>query len=72
MAELAAAVAADGNPNVRGDAAAGGDLAAAATSIAARLVAINAPETDARVAQAHDLAVRAARAARDASAWDVS
>ena len=38
MAELAAAVAAEGNPNVSGDAAAGADLAAAVASIAARLV----------------------------------
>ena len=38
VAELAAAVAAEGNPNVSGDAAAGADLAAAVASIAARLV----------------------------------
>ena len=52
VAEVAALVAAEGNPNVSGDAAAGADLAAAAASIAARLVAINAAEGDARVAEA--------------------
>ena len=42
VAELAALVAAEGNPNVTGDAAAGADLAAAAASVGARLVRINA------------------------------
>ena len=42
VAELAALVAAEGNPNVSGDAAAGADLAAAAASVGARLVRINA------------------------------
>ena len=72
VAELAAAVAAEGNPNVRGDAGAGADLAAAAASIAARLVAINARNGDVRIREAHDHSVRAARAARRAAISDVS
>lgn len=69
VAELAAVVAAEGNPNVSGDAAAGGDLAAAAASIGARLVALNAAG-DARVAQARVHAERAAAAARRADRLD--
>ena len=72
VAELAALVAAEGNPNVSGDAAAGADLAAAAASIGARLVAINAGAGDERVEQARALAERAARAAQRASARDMS
>ena len=72
VAELAALVASDGNPNVSGDAAAGADLAAAAASIAARLVAINAHAVDERVQQARELAARAASAAARASARDMS
>ena len=72
VAELAAAVAAEGNPNVRGDAAAGADLAAAVASIAARLVAINARSGDARVADARNHSVRAATASGRAAASDVS
>jgi formiminotetrahydrofolate cyclodeaminase len=71
VAELGAQVAADGNPNLRGDAAAGADLAAAAASAAARLVAINAEADDERVARARSLAARAAAAARS-SVQDVS
>jgi formiminotetrahydrofolate cyclodeaminase len=72
IAELAALVAASGNPTVSGDASAGADLAAAAASVAARLVAINADSGDERVAQARQLAAKAARAAQHTSARDVS
>ena len=71
-AERAALVASEGNPGVSGDASAGADLAAAAASIAARLVAINAEDGDARVAQAASLAARAAAAAQRTSARDMS
>jgi methenyltetrahydrofolate cyclohydrolase len=70
LAELAARVAEEGNPNVRGDAAAAADLAAAVTSIAARLVAINA-SGDARIAESHALATAAAESARRAGARDL-
>ena len=69
---LPAAVAAEGNPNVSGDAAAGADLAAAVASIAARLVAINARSGDARVHDARNHAVRAATASGRAAVSDVS
>ena len=72
VAELAAAVAAGGNPNVSGDAAAGADLAAAVASIAARLVQINAGSGDARIADARRHAARAATAAGGAAVSDVS
>ena len=72
VAELAARVAVEGNPNLIGDAAAGADLAAAAASIGARLVAINAPPDDERVRQARESAARAARAAQQPSARDMS
>jgi formiminotetrahydrofolate cyclodeaminase len=72
VAELAASVAAEGNPNVHGDAAAGADLAAAAASIAARLVAINAREGDERVRTAAAAAARAAKAANRAAVADMS
>jgi methenyltetrahydrofolate cyclohydrolase len=61
VGELARLVVAEGNPRVSGDASAAVDLAAAATSIAARMVAINAPDDP-----------RAARAAAWASAKDMS
>ena len=72
VAELAASVAREGNPNVSGDAAAGADLAAAVASIAARLVAINADQSDERIAAARRHAVSAARAAGAAAVSDVS
>jgi methenyltetrahydrofolate cyclohydrolase len=46
VAELAAALARDGNPNLRGDAVAAVHLAAAAASTAANLVAENRPPED--------------------------
>ncbi|HUH14960.1 MAG TPA: cyclodeaminase/cyclohydrolase family protein [Gaiellaceae bacterium] len=72
LAGLAALVAAEGNPNVSGDAAAGADLAAAAASVAARLVAINAEAGDPRRREARALADSAAAAAARASVRDVS
>ena len=72
VAELAALVAAEGNPNVTGDAAAGADLAAAAVSVGARLVRINASPGDERVEKARALAERAAQAVRVAAAADES
>jgi len=68
VAELAACVAAEGNPNVSGDAAAGADLAAAAASVGARLVRINASPGDERVEKARALAEKAAKAACGAEA----
>ena len=70
VAELATLVANEGNPNVTGDAAAGADLAAAAASVGARLVRINARPDDRRVEEARSLADSAARAARTAAAAD--
>jgi methenyltetrahydrofolate cyclohydrolase len=72
VAELAAAVAAEGNPNVSGDAAAGADLAAAVASIAARLVEINARPGDERIGGARRHVARAATAAGRAAVSDVS
>jgi methenyltetrahydrofolate cyclohydrolase len=72
VADLAALVAAEGNPNLAGDAAAGADLAAAAASIAARLVAVNADEGDDRVRETRELAAAAARTASEVSVRDVS
>ena len=51
VGELARLVAVEGNPRVSGDASAAIDLAAAAAAIAARMVAVNAPD-DPRAAQA--------------------
>ena len=69
VAALAALVAAEGNPNVRGDAAAGADLAAAAASIGARLVTINAGD-DPRATEARTLAAAAAADAHRAGSLD--
>jgi formiminotetrahydrofolate cyclodeaminase len=63
VAELGAIVAASGNRNLRGDAAAGAVLAAAAASAAANLVAINLAASP-----GDDGAARAARFAAAASA----
>jgi methenyltetrahydrofolate cyclohydrolase len=70
IASLAGLVAAEGNPNVRGDAAAGADLAAAAASIGARLVRINSPAGDPRIDEARTRAESAARSATEAAAAD--
>jgi methenyltetrahydrofolate cyclohydrolase len=70
IAELAALVAAEGNPNVTGDAAAGADLAAAASSVGARLVRINASPGDKRVGASRALAESAAKAARRTAETD--
>ncbi len=70
IAELAALVAAEGNPNVRGDAAAGADLAAAAANIGARLVAVNAKPGDPRIGASARLAIEARRAAMKADEAD--
>jgi methenyltetrahydrofolate cyclohydrolase len=72
VADLAVAVAGEGNPNVSGDAAAGADLAAGVASIAARLVRINAGAADERTREAGGLAARAAEAAARAAVSDVS
>jgi formiminotetrahydrofolate cyclodeaminase len=72
IAGLAGLVAAEGNPNVSGDAAAGADLAAASASIAARLVAINADKGDGRIAAARRRAEAAAELARRTAARDMS
>jgi methenyltetrahydrofolate cyclohydrolase len=55
VGQLARLVSEEGNPRVRGDASAAADLAAAAVSIAARMVEINASD-DERAAQARALA----------------
>ena len=70
IAALAGLVATEGNPNVRGDASAGADLAAAAASVGARLVLINAPAGDLRVNEARTLAESAAQAAGIAAEVD--
>ena len=68
VAALAAAVAAEGNPNVRGDAITAALLAAAGSRAAAALVRINLAEAegDDRPARAENLAAGAARLAESA------
>ena len=63
VASLAAEIAASGNPNLRGDAAAASVLAASAARVAANLVEINLEDKpeDERVARARTAATRAAR-----------
>ena len=71
IAELAATVAAEGNPTVSGDAAAAAVLAAAGARISARLVSINLGEADdPRRAAAAELAQRADAAAQRALGSD--
>jgi formiminotetrahydrofolate cyclodeaminase len=72
VAELAAAVARDGNPNLRGDALTGALLAEAAALAAARLVEINLASVpgEARVQRGRDLARRALAARQRALAAD--
>jgi methenyltetrahydrofolate cyclohydrolase len=70
VAEVAAAIAAGGNPNVRGDAITAALLAASGARAAAALVWINLAGTDddGRPARAEQLAVEAARLAAEAEA----
>lgn len=65
VARLAARLAADGNPNLHGDAVAAGLLAAAAAGTAAEVVAANlgADADDPRLRRARELAADARRAA---------
>ena len=66
VAELGATLAEEGNPNLRGDAAAAAILSEAAARAAANLVEINlaTTETDERIGRARELA-RAARTAAE-------
>lgn len=70
VAQLAVAVARNGEPSLRADAATAAVLAAAAARAAAELVAVNltASANDERVARARKLAGLAARAAEEAFA----
>jgi formiminotetrahydrofolate cyclodeaminase len=70
VAELAATVAENGNPNLRGDAAAGAELAAAAARIGSGLVQINlgATKSDDRIARGKALVAAAVDAAERARA----
>ena len=67
VAELAALVAIEGNPNVTGDAAAGATLAAAAAAIAARLVALNGGDPQPSADHVRRAAAAATRAVADDS-----
>jgi methenyltetrahydrofolate cyclohydrolase len=68
VADLGAEVAENGNPNLRGDAAAAALLAEAATRVAANLVEINlaTTEADERISRARRLATAAGAAAERA------
>lgn len=68
VAALAAEIAVSGNPNVRGDAAAGSALAAAAAEVAANLVEVNlaTTEDDERLERVRSLVQGARGAARRA------
>ncbi len=70
VAELGANVAEHGNPNLRGDAAAGAELAAAAARIGSNLVQINlgALRSDERIGRGQALVAAATDAAQRASA----
>lgn len=70
VAELSASIAEEGNPNLRGDAAAAAILAEAAARVAANLVEINLATTveDERIGRAHELTTAAAHAAKRATA----
>jgi methenyltetrahydrofolate cyclohydrolase len=70
VAELGALVAAEGKPNLRGDAAAAALLGEAAARVAANLVEINLATTqeDERVARARELVAAASAAAKRAVA----
>lgn len=69
VAQLAAEIAARGNPNLRGDAAAASILASAAARVASNLVEINlaTAEGDDRIERAHGLVRSAENAARRAA-----
>ncbi len=70
VAELGATLAENGNPNLRGDAAAAALLSEAAARVAANLVEINlaTTETDERIGRARQLAAAARAAAERAVA----
>ena len=72
VAELGASIAEEGNPNLRGDAAAAALLAEAAARVAANLVEINLATTtdDERIGRARELAAAATAAAKRATAAD--
>ncbi|HEX9343946.1 MAG TPA: cyclodeaminase/cyclohydrolase family protein [Actinomycetota bacterium] len=65
VAKLAATLARDGNPNLRGDAATAGQLAAAGARAAATLVAINVGADDPRTLRAGRMADAAGQSAAE-------
>jgi formiminotetrahydrofolate cyclodeaminase len=66
LADHAAVIARDGNPNLAGDAITGALLAEAGAQAAARLVAINLAPDDSGVRTATELATRALNARKEA------